>query len=409
VTIGTGTDTLVLTVSEDAYLNNDGTSDANGDVAFTVSVDGKQVAGNFFALASQAAGASQAFTLKGNWGPGTHTVTTTFLNDAWGGTASTDRNLFVNDVVYDGADTKQTASLYSNGAANFTVTDTTALPAAVTGTGSDSLVIKLSEDAYQGNAQFTVKMDGKQLGGTFTATALHSSGSSQAFGFAGDFGAGSHNVMVTFLNDAYGGTGTTDRNLFVNDVIYNGVDTGRSAGLYSNGSASFALTGGTTPSVAETSDHGSLAKNLSQTGTYKVGSDTFVLTANNAATVTLGTGTSQIKFLGAGSVTLTGGSGQATVNSDIGNNSFAAGSGSLDVTGGAGKDAYIYHTTGGKLVVEDFSLAKGDTLTIDKSLQASLHQGSDGVGGTMLAFGGSGHSIDLHGVATFASSNVHWV
>ena len=47
------------------------------------------------------------------------------------------------------------------------------------------------------------------------------------------------------------------------------------------------------------------------------------------------------------------------MSSDLGNNSFVAGTGSLDVTGGAGKDAYVYHSTSGMLVVEDFSLAKG--------------------------------------------------
>jgi len=60
------------------------------------------------------------------------------------------------------------------------------------------------------------------------------------------------------------------------------------------------------------------------------------------------------------------------------------------------------------LVVEDFSLAKGDTLTIDKSLQASLHVESDGMGGSLLTFGNYTHGVDLHGVASFASSNVHW-
>ena len=409
VTTGTGTDTLVLNISEDAYSNGDATSDANGDAAFTVSVDGKQLAGTFYAVASHAAGASQTFTFKGNWAPGSHTVAVNFVNDASGGTATTDRNLYVNDVTYDGTDTKQTATLYSAGVQNFNVTDTTALPPTVTGAGSDTLVIKLSEDAYKGDAQFTVQVDGKQLGGTFTATTLHSSGGSQAFAFAGDFGAGSHTVTVTFLNDLYAGTVSTDRNLYVNDVIYNGVDTAKSASLLANGSKAFAVTGGTTPSVAETSDHGSLSKNLSQTGTYKVGGDTFVLTSGNAATVTLGSGTSQIKFLGAGSVTLTGGSGQATVSSDLGSNSFVAGSGSLDVTGGAGKDAYTYHSASGTLVVEDFSLAKGDTLTIDKSLQASFHEGSDEIGGSMLTFGSTTHGIDLHGMASLASSNIHWV
>ena len=34
------------------------------------------------------------------------------------------------------------------------------------GTGPDSLVLQVSEDAYKGDAQFTVSVDGKQIGGT---------------------------------------------------------------------------------------------------------------------------------------------------------------------------------------------------------------------------------------------------
>jgi hypothetical protein len=43
------------------------------------------------------------------------------------------------------------------------------------------LVLGISEDAYQGDAQFTVSVDGKQLGGTFTTTASHASAISQSF------------------------------------------------------------------------------------------------------------------------------------------------------------------------------------------------------------------------------------
>ena len=408
VTTGTGSDALVLSVSEDAYANGDGTSDANGDAAFTVSVDGKQLAGTFYATASHSAGASQAFTFKGNWAPGAHTVTVAFLNDAYAGTPSTDRNLYVSDVTYDGTDTKQSAALMSTGSQTFSVTDSTAIPPVVTGGGSDSLVVKVSEDYYLANTQFTVLIDGKQLGGTFTATTLHSSGNSQTFAFAGDFGSGQHTVSVDFLNDAYAGTPSTDRNLYVNDIVYNGSDTGQSAALMSQGAKTFLVSGGTTPSVFETGDHGSLQENLSQTGTYSVGGDTFVLGSGNAATVTLGTGASQIKFVGPSSVTLTGGAGQAAVSADAGNSKFVAGAGSLEVTGGAGKDAYVFHTTSGLLTLEDFSLAKGDTLTIDKSLQGSLHEASDGVGGTMLSFGTTGHGVDIHGLAALPSSNIVW-
>ena len=163
------------------------------------------------------------------------------------------------------------------------------------------------------------------------------------------------------------------------------------------------------PAVSETGNHGSLTELLSQTGSYTVGGDTFVLTAGNAASVTLGTGTSQIKFIGASSITLTGGSGQATVTADAGTNKFVAGTGTLDVTGGGGKDAYVFHANGGLLKLEDFSIAKGDTLTVDKTLQGAMHQASDGQGGTMITFGaGATHGVDIHGLATMPTTSVHW-
>jgi uncharacterized protein (TIGR01370 family) len=399
VITGSGSDTLVLTISEDAY---------KGDAQFTVSLDGKQLAGTFATTASHATGTRQTFTFKGDWMSGAHTATVNFLNDAYAGTAATDRNLYVNAVTYDGTNTNQSAALMSNGPRSFSETDGTAVPSAVTGSGTDTLTLSVSEDAYLGNAQFTVSVDGKQLGGTFTATTLHASGTSQNFVFNGDFGSGQHAIAVNFVNDAWAGTPSTDRNLYVNAITYNGTNTAQSAALMGGGPKAFAISGGTTPAVSETGDHGSLQKNLTQVGSYTVGGDTFVLKSANVATVTLGTGASQIKFIGASSVTLTGGAGQAVVTADAGSNKFVAGTGSLDVTGGGGKDAYVFHANSGMLSVKDFSLAKGDTLTVDKILQGSLQQTSDGQGGTMLSFGTAGHGVDIHGIASVASSNIVW-
>jgi hypothetical protein len=399
VTVGTGSDTLMLSVSEDAY---------QGDAKFTVSVDGKQLAGTFTAAAQHSTGATQNVTFKGDWAPGTHALAVNFINDAYGGTSTADRNLYVDGVSYNGTKTVQSAAFYGAGSQSFSETDGTAMPSAVTGVGSDTLVLNVSEDAYKGDAQFTVSVNGKALGGTFTATAPHASGASQAFIFNGDFGAGQHAVAVNFLNDAYAGTPSTDRNLYVNGISYNGTNTAQSAALMGQGPKAFAVSGGTTPSVTETGDHGSLQKNLTQTGTYNVGGDTFVLSSGNTASVTLGTGASQLKFLGANSVTLTGGAGQAIVTADAGSNRFVAGTGSLDVTGGGGKAGYVFHANSGLLTLEDFSLAKGDTLSVDKALQGSLQQASDGQGGTMLTFGTAGHGIDVHGIAALPSSNILW-
>ncbi len=48
------------------------------------------------------------------------------------------------------------------------------------GTGSETLVLSISEDAYLDDAQFTAAIDGKQQGGTFTTTALHSAAARQS-------------------------------------------------------------------------------------------------------------------------------------------------------------------------------------------------------------------------------------
>ena len=115
ITFGTGPDSLVFQISEDAYANGDGTSDAKGDATFTVSVDGKQIGGTFTAAASHAAGQEQTVTLNGYFGPGTHSVSVNFLNDASGRQAATDRNLYVDSITYKGVNTNLAGSFAVSG------------------------------------------------------------------------------------------------------------------------------------------------------------------------------------------------------------------------------------------------------------------------------------------------------
>ena len=96
---------------------------------------------------------------------------------------------------------------------------TPATPVTTTiGSGSDSLVLRISQDAYQGSAQYTVSVDGKQIGGTLTAGASHAAGQDDTITVKGDWAAGNHKVTVTFLNDLYGGSSATDRNLHVDGI-----------------------------------------------------------------------------------------------------------------------------------------------------------------------------------------------
>ena len=100
-----------------------------------------------------------------------------------------------------------------------------AAPAAVrgSGNGTDTLELRISQDAWQGNAQYTVTVDGTQIGGVYSAKALHANGQSDSVMLTGAWGSGERRVSIDFLNDAYEGTAETDRNLYVDDLIYNGV------------------------------------------------------------------------------------------------------------------------------------------------------------------------------------------
>jgi len=233
-TVGSGVDTLVLNLSEDAYL---------GDAQFSVAVDGAQLGAAQSVTALHEQGQSQAFTFKGNFGPGTHTVAVSFLNDAWGGTTATDRNLHIDSATFNNVQVEGAAPLYNTGTVSFSAVGSAASPPAPPPPTIDTLQLSLSEDAWQGDAQAVIAVDGKAVGGTVTVTALHAQGKSQAVTLTGSWGAGAHDVGVQFINDAWGGTSTTDRNLYVDAVSLDGqASAAPAASLHTNGTAHFATT-----------------------------------------------------------------------------------------------------------------------------------------------------------------------
>ncbi len=107
----------------------------------------------------------------------------------------------------------------------------------------DKLSLLFSEDAYQGNAQFIAKLDGTQIGAGSVA-ALHSAGQAQSFTHTGSWGPGLHDLEIDFTNDAYGGSPTADRNLYVNGVTYDGspaMPSGSFVTMDSNGAVHLAV------------------------------------------------------------------------------------------------------------------------------------------------------------------------
>jgi len=213
-------------VSEDAW---------QGDAQFTVAIDGATVGGTRTATASHAAGSAQTVSIQGGWGAGGHTVQVAFINDAWGGTAATDRNLYVGRVAYNGvASADAPASLLSAGTASFAVG---------TAPKATALALHLAEDAWQGDARYSISVDGGPALQTGTVTALNARGASQEVDLQAVLSAGSHDLAVSFLNDAWGGTAATDRNLYLKGVDVNGSPAaGGSAALYSEGTAHFQIT-----------------------------------------------------------------------------------------------------------------------------------------------------------------------
>jgi hypothetical protein len=236
---GSGASSLTLHVSEDAW---------NGDAQFKVLVDDQQVGGVQTATASHGGGQWQDVTVNGDFGGGAHTVSVQFVNDAWGGWSGADRNLYVQSVDINdqhiagntatnnaaaGAETADpsAAVMVVNGSADFH-TDGGVVSGSSQGDGSSAsgsaggsstLTLHVSGDEWYGNAQFTVSVDGHQVGGVQTATANHGGGETQDVTLTGDFGSlGPDKVDVNFINDAWGGWSGADRNLYVQSLDING-------------------------------------------------------------------------------------------------------------------------------------------------------------------------------------------
>ena len=140
-----------------------------------------------------------------------------------------------NNQTLDGTDIAGIQSLYGAPAS---------APAPAPAPSTAVIALHLSEDAWMGDAQFIVSVDGQQLGGVQTVSALHGLGQGQTFTLQGAFGVGAHDLAISFINDAWGGTPDTDRNLYVDGVDLNGTpQAGGTATLYSNGTAHLAVAG----------------------------------------------------------------------------------------------------------------------------------------------------------------------
>jgi len=257
------TGALSLKVAQDVF---------GEDAKFVVKVDGVQAGGVHYAHASRGAGAWDTINLAGDFSKSSQVVIE-FVNDANDGRGH-DRNLYVQSVAIDGrvasggkaildagvgSTADGTASLWSNGKATLTLpASAPSEPAKPTTTGALSL--KVAQDVFGEDAKFVVKVDGVQAGGVHSAHASRGAGAWDTVNLAGDFSKSSQ-VVIEFVNDANDGRGH-DRNLYVGSIALDGrvvsggkaiLDAGvgstadGSAALWSNGKATFDLSGRTVP------------------------------------------------------------------------------------------------------------------------------------------------------------------
>ncbi|MCJ2017985.1 hypothetical protein MKK84_11195 [Methylobacterium sp. E-065] len=293
---GTGDNTLVVRVSGDHY---------QGDPQFQVYVDGKAVGNPQYVTAVHTQGQWQDITLKGDFSPtSAHNVEVRFLNDAYDGSFNFseghDKNLYVSSITLDGnkfgATDANPAALLSNGGTHFATapvqtpgtggtggstggtggstggtggstggTGGSTGGTGNTGTGDNTLVVRVSGDHYQGDPQFQVYVDGKAVGDPQSVPAVHTQGQWQDITLNGDCSPTSaHNVEVRFLNDAYDGsfnfTGGHDKNLYVSSITLDGNKFGATdanpAVQLSNGGINFTTAPVQTPTTGGTGGTG---------------------------------------------------------------------------------------------------------------------------------------------------------
>src|SRR6266446_5254018 len=105
-----------------------------------------------------------------------------------------------------------------------------------------TVTVVVSGDAYLGSPQLALMVNGQQVG-TATVTASHSSGQWQTLTFSVAMPATFQTIGVSFLNDAYGGSPTLDRNLYVDHIVVSGVTLNPQQGLFKDTAGDPASTG----------------------------------------------------------------------------------------------------------------------------------------------------------------------
>ena len=430
--------TLTLQVSGDQY---------DGDPQIEVFVDGQQVGGVYTVTADHTSGQTQTITIAGNFDPTeAHQVQVKFINDAWDGTSwwsdgsgpdGHDRNVYVSSIslngetltgsqgtnnAFQGSDPTGHANeavMDVNGTLSFNVpvdppattqtgsstsgsgSSTNTTGAGTTGTSSsNALTLQVSGDQYNGDPQIEVFVDGKQVGGTYTVTADHTSGQTQTITIAGNFDPTvAHQVQIKFINDAWDGTSWWsdgsgpdghDRNVYVSSISLNGETLTGSQGT-NNAFQGSDPTGHANEAVMDV--NGTLGFNVpadppatTQTGSSTTGTSASTGATTGSGDTTTGSGTTGTS----GSTGATTGSGSTTTGSGT-----TGTSGSTGATTGSGSTTTGSGTTG----------TSGSTGATTDSGSTTTGSGTTGTSGSTGATTDSGSTTTGSGSTTGTSGS----
>ena len=164
---------------------------------FRLLVDGQQVGGIHTVTADQTLGQRQTVGFDLDASIPLNEIRVEFLNDAYGGSADKDRNLYVDSIEVNGVRLLSQDAIYDrNGASDlpgqtnmpwvgalvFDVAGHNGPVAAPSGDTTDTpaphttIAVHVSGDEYQGSPEFRLLVDGQQVGGIHTVTADHAAG-----------------------------------------------------------------------------------------------------------------------------------------------------------------------------------------------------------------------------------------
>ena len=147
------------------------------------------------------------------------------------------------DPDLDANDIAGIQALYGTSPTSTTQVAATGIPATAAPTpAKGTLVLHMSEDAWHGDVQCQISIDGCQLGKVQTITAFHGLGQSQGMTFLTELEAGSHTVSVQLVHAGSAGQSGEDRHLFIDAVEFNGAHVlAPVAPVHGSGSTTFIL------------------------------------------------------------------------------------------------------------------------------------------------------------------------